>query len=116
MEISSTIPSILGAYLLVSGIFLITKGKTLPTILRDFFDHKAVVFLAGAILIFLGGALAFDKMAETWIRILGSAILLKGAIYILAPEIFEKMNFFKIKQNLFFFGLIAIVAGIYLLV
>lgn len=114
MEISSTIGMVLGVYLLVSGVFLITRGKTLPSLLKDFFEHKAIVFLAGAILIFLGGTLAFQEMQETWVRILGLAILLKGVVYMLAPEVLEKMNFLRSRRNLSLFGILAIIAGIYL--
>lgn len=114
MEISTTIGSVLGVYLLVSGVFLITRGKTLPALLKDFFDHKAIVFLTGAVLIFLGGTLAFQEMQEVWVRILGLAILLKGVVYILAPEVLEKISFLRSRRNLSLFGILAMIAGAYL--
>lgn len=53
MDTTILIAKILGIYLVISGLFLIIRGKTLAHILKDFFDHPAIVYLTGVILIFL---------------------------------------------------------------
>ena len=53
MEISLIAAKLLGTYLIISGLFLITRGKTVPHLLKDFFEHPAIVYLTGAFLIVL---------------------------------------------------------------
>ena len=42
MEISLVAAKILGLYLVVSGLFMVFRGKTLPHMMKDFFEHPAV--------------------------------------------------------------------------
>ncbi|OGN29927.1 MAG: hypothetical protein A3A33_01225 [Candidatus Yanofskybacteria bacterium RIFCSPLOWO2_01_FULL_49_25] len=108
------IAKVLGVYVIVSGLFLILRGKTLPMLLKDFFEHKAVMFLSGAVLIFVGGVVAFLPAEPRWITIVGWLILLKGVLYILAPELF--MRLLPRKTNLPFalLGIISSIIGLFL--
>lgn len=108
------IAKVIGVYVIVSGLFLILRGKTLPMLLKDFFEHKAVMFLSGAVLIFVGGVMALQSTGPLWLTIIGWLVLLKGALYILAPEFF--MRLFPKKANLPFalIGVICIVIGLFL--
>lgn len=45
MEISLIVAKVLGLYLIISGFFLIFRGKTVTHLLEDFFGHPAVVYL-----------------------------------------------------------------------
>ncbi|MFH1178109.1 MAG: hypothetical protein V1711_00060 [bacterium] len=116
MDISLVAAKILGTYLVISGVFLVFRGKTVPHLLKDFFGHPAVVYLTGVILIFLSSLLLiqnniWDGTWRTIITIFAWATLFKGVAYILFPELLHKMVSKKILDSLNIYGLIAIVAG-----
>ena len=82
------VAKVLGVYFMVSGIFVVTHKKTLAKLLKDLFDHRAVTFIIGLILL-LGGAaliLAGGDNTPFIITLISWAILLKGLAYIFAPE------------------------------
>lgn len=84
MDISLVAAKILGTYLIISGVFLLTRGRTVPLLLRDFFDHPAIVYLTGAILIFLSALFlvqnnVWDGTWHTLITVLAWVVLLNGA-------------------------------------
>lgn len=119
MEISLLVAKVLGVYLVVSGCFIIFKGKTLPHLLQDFFDHPAIVYLTGVILIFLSslflvGHNVWDGSWRTAVTILMWATLFKGVAYIFFPEVLHRMATKRILNSLSLYGLIAIIAGVYL--
>ena len=119
MEISLVAAKILGLYLVVSGLFMIFRGKTLPHMMKDFFDHPAVLYLAGVILIFLSSLFLlqgniWDGTWRTVITIVAWATLIKGIVYILAPDMLRKMVTKKLMDTVNLYGFIAIIAGVYL--
>ncbi|MDP2651994.1 MAG: hypothetical protein Q8O94_02570 [bacterium] len=119
MDISLLAAKILGTYLVISGLFLLFRGKTVPTLLRDFFDHPAVVYLTGVILIFLSGIFliqnnVWDGTWRTLITLFAWLVLIKGVAYIFVPESLHKIVNKKVLDSLNIYGLIAIVAGLFL--
>jgi len=119
MDIALIAAKILGIYLIVSGLFLLFRGKTVPQLIRDLFDHPAVVYLAGALLIFLSSAFliqynVWDGTWHTLVTVLMWAVFAKGVMYILAPETLHRLVTKKMMELLNFYGIIALVAGVYL--
>lgn len=119
MEISLVAAKILGLYLVVSGLFMIFRGKTLPHMLRDFFEHPAIMYLAGVILIFLSSLFLlqgniWDGTWRTVITIIAWATLIKGIAYILAPDMLRQMVTKKLMDTVNLYGVVAIIAGVYL--
>jgi len=118
MDISLIAAKILGVYLVVSGLFLIIRKKTIPRLLKDFFDHPAIVYLCGVILIFLSLVLilqsnVWDGSWRTVITIFAWLVLLKGVLYVLAPDSLHKFVSKKLMTLPFnVYGVIAIAAGI----
>ncbi|MDO8482164.1 MAG: hypothetical protein Q7S75_03755 [bacterium] len=119
MEISLIAAKILGMYLVVSGVFLIFRGNTVPHLLKDFFDHPAVLYLAGIILIFLSSLFLiqgniWDGTWRTIVTIFAWAILLKGIAYVLAPQMLRRMVTKKVLGAVNLYGIIAVVTGVFL--
>lgn len=119
MEIALIAAKVLGVYFIVSGLFLMFRGKTVAQLMRDFFDHPAIVYLAGAILIFLSSLflIQYNVWDGTWgtlITVFMWATLVKGVMYILAPEALHRMVTKKMLESVNLYGLIAVVAGVYL--
>lgn len=113
------IAKVFGIYLVVSGLFLLLRGKTLPLLMKDFFEHRAVTFLAGVVLIFVGGTLVvrhnlWDGTWRTWVTVFGWLALVKGAAYILFPEALARINVQRLRPWLGLFGAVAIVLGVIL--
>jgi hypothetical protein len=110
---------ILGIYLVVSGLFLIFRGKTVPHLLKDFFDHPATVYLTGIILIFLSSMylIQYNIWDGTWralVTLLAWMVMLKGLIYIFVPRVLSEKNIGKFRGMFGVYGLVAIMMGLYL--
>ncbi len=121
MDTSILFLKILALYFVVSGLFLLFKGKTLPFILKDFFDHPAIVFLTGVILLFLGGGVLIqnyanvsNSMTQALVIIFGWLVLLKGLSYIFMPKTLEKVSLKKFNSWLGVLGVIMLILGIVL--
>jgi uncharacterized protein YjeT (DUF2065 family) len=117
MEISLVVAKVLGVYLIVSGLFLIFRGKTVPQLLRDFFDHPAIMYLTGVILIFLSTLMLLENNIwdGTWRSVVTAftwLILLKGLLYIFAPHFIQRMADKKLLETVSTYGLIAVIVGV----
>jgi len=117
MDISLVVAKVLGIYLIVSGLFLIFRGKSVPHMLKDFFGHPAIVYLAGVILIFLSTLYLVENNIwdGTWRSVVTAfvwAILLKGLAYIFAPGMIERLVTKKMLDTVSTYGVVAIVAGV----
>ncbi len=120
MDITILVSKILGIYLIVAGIFIIFKGKSIPHLLRDFFDHPAVSYLTGIILLFLSSMylIQFNIWDGTWktiITVFVWLILVKGLVYIFAPKMLSEFVIKNSKKLFNVYGVIAFVIGLYLL-
>ena len=120
MDITLVVAKVLGLYLIISGLFLIFRGKTIPNLLKDFFGHPAVVYLTGVILVFLSSLFiiqnnVWDGTWHTLVTILMWVVFLKGIAYIFAPDVLHKMVTKKILGSLNLYGLVILVGGVFLL-
>lgn len=119
MSISLFVAKLLGVYLVVSGLFLLFRGKTVAHMMKDFFDHPAVIYLTGTILVFLSSIMLlksniWDGTWRTIVTVIMWLLLIKGLAYIFVPEMLRKMVSKKFLEAVNLYGLIAIAAGIYL--
>lgn len=119
MDITILVAKILGIYLVVGGLFLLIKGRTIPHLLRDFFDHPAVVYLTGIILIFLSSMylIQYNIWNGTWktlVTIFVWLVMLKGLAYVFAPQVLSETSIKKSRGLFGIYGLIAIIVGLYL--
>ena len=119
MDVSLVAAKIIGFYMIVSGLFLLLRGKTVPHLLKDFFGHPAIVYLAGVILIFLSGLFLmehniWDGEWRTVITVIAWLVLLKGLAYIFFPEKLHAIVSRKLLGAVNLYGIIAIATGIFL--
>lgn len=118
MDIFVLVSKILGIYLVISGLFLILKTKTVPHLLKDFFGNQAIVFLTGVILIFLSSIFiiqynVWDGTWKTLITIFAWLTLLKGITYIFFPKSLDWM--IKKSDKMFkLWGVVSLIVGVYL--
>jgi hypothetical protein len=119
MDIFVLVSKVLGIYLVVSGLFLIFRAKTVPLLLKDFFDHPAIGFLTGVILIFLSSMFllvhnVWNNSWQTIITVFAWLTLLKGLAYIFIPSKLSVMTIKKFRGWANVWGVVAIVIGCYL--
>ena len=119
MDTIILVSKILGIYLVVSGLFLLIKGRTIPHLLKDFFNHPATVYLTGIILIFLSSMYLiqyniWDGTWKTLVTIFAWIVMLKGVLYIFCPQALNDMAVKNFKGAFGIYGVTAIVVGVYL--
>jgi len=119
MDITLLVTKIFGVYLVVAGVFIIFKGKTIPYLLKDFFDHPAVCYLTGVILLFLSSMYLiqyniWDGTWKTLVTVFVWITLIKGLTYIFAPKMLSEMAIEKNKRFFNFYGVVAFLVGVYL--
>ncbi len=119
MDVLVLTSKLLGVYLVVSGLFLIIKTKTIPHLLEDFFDHPAVAYLTGIILVFLASMylIQYNIWEGSWeivITIFAWLVLLKGLAYVFIPKMLSKISVKKFQNWFKAWGVLAVIIGIYL--
>ena len=117
MDTSLVAAKVLGVYLIISGLFLIFRGKTIPHLLKDFFGHPAIVYLTGVILVFLSSFFliehnVWDGSWRTVVTVFAWLVLLKGVAYIFVPETLHKMASKKLLESVSYFGVVAVAVGL----
>src|SRR3989344_6586218 len=120
MDDSLIAAKLLGTYLIISGLFLILRGKTLPNIIKDFLGHPAIVYLTGIFLIVLSSLYIiqnniWDGTWRTAVTVLAWAVFLKGVAYLFVPETLHKVVSKKFLASVNLYGLVAVILGLSLL-
>ncbi len=110
---------ILSVYLIMSGFFIIFKRKSIPHLLKDFFDHPATMYLTGVILIFLSSMylIPYSIWDGSWrmiVTIFAWLVGLKGIVYIFAPKLLSEIAIKKSRRFFITYGIVAIIVGVYL--
>jgi len=118
MDTTILVAKILGIYLIVSGLFVLLKGKTIPHLIKDFFDHPAMIYLSGVLLIFLSSIylIQYNIWDGTWKTAITAfvwLVMLKGLLYIFAPKVLSDIAIKKSKNVFKVYGVIAIIVGVY---
>ena len=117
MEISLVVAKVLGTYFIISGVFLLFRGKTLAAMIKDLFDHPAILYITGAMLVILSSLFlvehnTWDGTWRTIITLFAWATLLKGTMYILAPEVLHKMVTKKLLDSISVYGVVIVAVGL----
>ena len=119
MDVLTLTLKLLAVYMIVSGLFLLLKGKSVPLLLKDFFGHPATVYLTGIILIFLSTMylIQYNIWDGTWktvVTIFAWLVLLKGVGYIFFPKMLNELAIKKSKSLFGLYGMVSVLVGLYL--
>jgi len=120
METTIIIAKVLGVYLAVSGIFIITHKRTLGLLIEDLFKNRAVLYLIGAAMLSVGSSLVLvnweaEGGLSIFVAIMAWAILVKGLMYIFVPHWLHAISRRMSKQTTFLIGVATALLGLYLL-
>lgn len=95
MDATLIIVKTIGVYFIVSGLFVIFNRRTLTMILRDMFDHRAITYIVGIVMLAGGTALILSNKVtdglSNFVEIMAWLILIKGLFYIFVPNVMKDM-------------------------
>ncbi len=119
MDVLTLTLKLFALYLVVSGLFLILRGKSVPLLLKDFFGHPAMVYITGIILVFLSTMylLQYNIWNGTWKTIptvFAWLILVKGVSYVFFPKMLNEVAIKKSRQMFNLYGFVSVAVGLYL--
>ena len=119
MDITILVAKLFGIYLVVAGLFLLFKGKSIPHLLKDFFDHPAMMYLTGIILVFLASMylIPYNVWDSTWrtlVTVFVWLVLLKGLVYIFVPRLLSETAIQRSRNWFGLYGILSIVVGVYM--
>ncbi len=119
MDVLTLSLKLLAVYLVVSGLFLLLRGKSVPLLLKDFFGHPATVYLTGIILIFLSTMYLlqynmWDTLKDKVVTLFAWLVLIKGIAYVFFPKMLNETAIKKSQQLFKLYGFVSVVVGLYL--
>jgi hypothetical protein len=121
MEISLLLAQVMGLYLLLEGLVVLTRRKFVLNIVNDISRHKALMFVTGAMVFILGllVVLNHNVWEASWRvvpTILGWAMVIKGAMIFFVPRVVmsKAKKFAKNRNMMVFGGIVAVAIGAYL--
>lgn len=119
MDITILCAKVLGIYMMVSGLMILVKGKSLTILLKDFFNHPALIYLTSIILIFLSSIYLlqyniWDGTFNIVVTIFAWLVLLKGLAYIFAPKLLSEIPVKKYQKYFSLYGIMAMLVGLFL--
>jgi len=123
MDTSVFLAQVFGLYLVIIGLTVVVRHKSLKQLVDDFIGHKAHVFIVGVLVTIIGLLVVLSHNiwgGETWvtlITVLSWLTLAKGVYYLLTPEnkLKEMVKWTNGHGWYIWSGLISIALGIYLL-
>lgn len=123
MELTLYLAKVLGFLYLIAGLAIFTRNKQCKDVAHDFLGHPYLAYFVGMFLTLIG--LAVVSAHNVWeggalpvtVTVLGWAILIKGAIYLLLPAgmLRSWIKWFADKNWYIFGGAVSVLLGLYLL-
>lgn len=121
MDLSIFFAQFWGVYMLFFGVAMIARPKLIRDVVNGLEGNRGLSFFMGAFIFMLGTVLVLlhNVWESSWrvlITLFGWAALLKGAVYILAPEFMLKWVRFVANKDIFKYVATALVViiGLYL--
>jgi len=119
MDFSLAAAKVLAIYFVISGLFLIFFGRSLPVVARDLFKHPGFIYITGSLLVLLGLFLiirnnSFDGTWRTWVTVFGGLTLAKGLMYVFFPQVLSAIPIEKLRPWFKAIGAVIILLGVYL--
>lgn len=121
MELSLLLAQVIGLYLMLEGLVVLTRRKFVMNIVNDLSDHKALMFVTGGMLVILGLLIVLNHNVweASWRvvpTIVGWILVIKGVTALFVPNmLIEKgKRMAKNRQLAVLLGVAALVIGAYL--
>ena len=122
MDTSLLLAQVMGLYLLLEGLVVLTRRKFVLHIVNDISQHKAMMFVTGAMVFILGllVVLNHNVWEASWRvvpTIIGWAMVIKGAMLFFVPNtmLARAKKFAKNRNKMVLAGIVAVAVGAYLM-
>ena len=121
MELSLLLAQVMGAYLILEGLVVLLRRKFVVNIVEDLSQHKALMFVTGAMVFILGLLVVLNH--NIWVAdwrvvptIIGWAMVIKGIGLFFVPKVMmgKAKRVAKNRNVAVLLGLVALIAGAYL--
>lgn len=121
MEMSILLAQVIGIYLVLEGIVILTQKKFVMNVVDDFGSHKALMYVTGAMVMVLGLLIVLNHNVweSTWRvvpTLVGWAMVLKGVMLFFVPQTIlrQARKFAKNRNMAVLAGVVALAVGAYL--
>jgi uncharacterized membrane protein len=121
MELTILLSKVFGIYLIIAGLACLVRQNWFMSIVHNFVEEKLMRVIVSAAELIAGLFLIFNhnvwsSFSTGLVSLFGWMMAVEGATYLFLPDrSFRKLiGFFNKKGWYSFFGLVAIVLGIYL--
>ena len=122
MDISLLLAQVMGIYLVLEGLVVLTRKKFVLNIVNDISQHKAMMFVTGAMVTILGllVVLNYNVWEASWRvipTVIGWAMVVKGALLFFVPNVMlgKAKKFAKNRNAAVLVGIVAVAVGAYLI-
>ncbi len=97
MEVTLFIAKLVGAWMIIQGLVMVLRHKSMVKTLDDFFANRGIAFVAGFMLTVIGLVLVITHNVWEWsvlglITLINWIILLKGIMYMGFPGKMKKFR------------------------
>lgn len=124
MDISIYLAKVLGAYMLIVGVAVLIKGKSLSKIIKELTHGQVIQYLGGLLCLIIG--LLIVSVHNIWetspfyvllITLIGWITVIKGAVHLLLPDktVDKMIKFFDNRTWFVLWGVVSVIIGVYFL-
>jgi len=121
MDFSLLLAQVIGLYLMLEGVVILTQRKFIMNVVADMSNHKAMMYVLGAMLTILGLLIVLNHNVweSTWRvipTIIGWAMLAKGIMLFFVPKVLMRhaRKVAKNRNMAVLAGVVALSVGAYL--
>lgn len=120
MNVSIFLANLLGIYLIIIGIFYLTRGKFVQSVTSNYYSNPAIIVINGAFALIFGLAIFIAHPAFVWswhllITVIALLAILKGicSLFCITPNNKMLMKWVQGK-NPIYIGIVSIIIGLFL--
>jgi len=119
MDLSIYLAKVMGLYLVIAYVSVLTNNKIIPSMIKDIIKDKGLMMFGGALALIMGllVVLTHNIWSADWIglvTLLGWVVLVKGAVMFLFPGQFPKWATNLNSNAIIIASVVMLVIGIYL--
>ena len=121
MELSMLLAQVMGLYLMLEGLLVLTRQKFVMNLINDLDKNRALMFVTGAMVTILGllVVLNHNVWEASWMvvpTIIGWIMVVKGVMALFVPKVLlaKGKKIAKNRNMAVLLGLIAVGVGAYL--
>lgn len=121
MSLSLFLARFFALYFLIIGIFYLTRGKYLRTLIPEFIQNQPLILVTGILSLIIGLLIVlshnvWEPNCKTLITLIGYIAVFKGFMRLFTPEAVQKTLLLKMnkKEPIIYIGIFCLIIGLLL--